>query len=178
MTCTWSINPFNNPNPIYNHTYYMVGCTWRQCVPLKYWHLSTKLHSITTQKTTIWKNDLCFRCFKDNQTKLNYCLFIFFLWLYSPIWALVASMKLSISFRLLDLGQSAGLLGRVISSSQGLRMSAPGECEAAEVGGMNSFGRGNRSTRIKPAPTPLCPPQIPLAKPGREDGPLQWEASN
>jgi hypothetical protein len=29
-------------------------------------------------------------------------------------------MKLSISFRLLDLGQSAGLLGRVISSLQGL----------------------------------------------------------
>jgi hypothetical protein len=29
-------------------------------------------------------------------------------------------MKLSVSFQLLDLGQSAGLLGRVISSSQGL----------------------------------------------------------
>jgi hypothetical protein len=27
-----------------------------------------------------------------------------------------------------------------------------------EVGGMNGFGRGNRSTRRKPAPTPLCPP--------------------
>jgi hypothetical protein len=26
-----------------------------------------------------------------------------------------------------------------------------------EVGGMNGFGRGNRSTRRKPAPTPLCP---------------------
>jgi hypothetical protein len=35
-------------------------------------------------------------------------------------WALATSMKLSISFRLLDLGQSAGLLWRVISSSQGL----------------------------------------------------------
>jgi hypothetical protein len=29
-------------------------------------------------------------------------------------------MKLSVSLQLLDLGQSAGLLGRVISSSQGL----------------------------------------------------------
>jgi hypothetical protein len=29
-------------------------------------------------------------------------------------------MKLSVSFQLLDLGQSAGLLGRVISSLQGL----------------------------------------------------------
>jgi hypothetical protein len=37
--------------------------------------------------------------------------------------ALAASMKLSISFRLLDLRQSAGLLGRVISSSQGLCVS-------------------------------------------------------
>jgi hypothetical protein len=24
------------------------------------------------------------------------------------------------------------------------------------------IGRGNRSTRRKPAPAPLCPPQIPL----------------
>jgi hypothetical protein len=38
----------------------------------------------------------------------------------AQFWALAASMKLSISFQLLDLGQSAGLLGRVISSSQGL----------------------------------------------------------
>jgi hypothetical protein len=37
---------------------------------------------------------------------------------------------------------------------------APGDCEDGEFGGMN--GRGNRSTRSKPAPAPLCPPQIPL----------------
>jgi hypothetical protein len=37
---------------------------------------------------------------------------------------------------------------------------APGDCEDGEFGGMN--GRGNRSTRRKPAPTPLCPLQIPL----------------
>jgi hypothetical protein len=42
------------------------------------------------------------------------------LWLYSPIRALAASMKLSVSFQLIDLGQSVGHLGRVISSSQGL----------------------------------------------------------
>jgi hypothetical protein len=29
------------------------------------------------------------------------------------------------------------------------------------IGGMK-IGRGNRSTRRKPAPAPLCPPQIPL----------------
>jgi hypothetical protein len=44
----------------------------------------------------------------------------FFLWLYSPIGYLAASMKVSVSLQLLDLGQSVGLLGRVISSSQGL----------------------------------------------------------
>jgi hypothetical protein len=70
-------------------------------------------------------------------------------------WALTASMKLSVSFQLLDLGQSAGLIGRVIRSSQGLCVSAPGDCEDGEDGGMNGFGRGNRSIRRKPAPTPL-----------------------
>jgi hypothetical protein len=34
-----------------------------------------------------------------------------------------------------------------------------GDCGA--IGGMK-IGRGNRSTRRKPAPAPLCPPQIPL----------------
>jgi hypothetical protein len=47
-----------------------------------------------------------------------------------------------------------------------------------ELGGMNGFGRGNRSTRRKFAPTPLCPPRIPLARPGREPGPPRWEASD
>jgi hypothetical protein len=43
----------------------------------------------------------------------------------AQFWALAASIKLSVSFQLLDLGQSAGLLGRVISSSQGFCVSAP-----------------------------------------------------
>jgi hypothetical protein len=50
------------------------------------------------------------------------------------------------------------------------------DCDDDEVGGMNGFGRGNRSTRKKPAPTSLCPPQIPLARPRREHGPSRWEA--
>jgi hypothetical protein len=33
-----------------------------------------------------------------------------------------------------------------------------GDC--GEIGGMK-IGRGNRSTRRKPAPAPLCPPHIP-----------------
>jgi hypothetical protein len=47
-------------------------------------------------------------------------ILFFFLWLYSPTQALAASMKLSVSLQLLDLGQPVALLGRVISSSQGL----------------------------------------------------------
>jgi folate-dependent tRNA-U54 methylase TrmFO/GidA len=47
-------------------------------------------------------------------------LLFFPLWLYSPIWALVTSMTLSVSLQLLDLGQLVGSLGQVISSSQGL----------------------------------------------------------
>jgi hypothetical protein len=38
------------------------------------------------------------------------------------------------------------------------RMVDDDECGA--VGGMR-IGRGNRGTRRKPAPAPLCPPQIP-----------------
>jgi hypothetical protein len=96
----------------------------------------------------------------------------------AQFWALALLYETSVLFRLLDLGQSAGLLGRVISSSQGLRVSAPSDCEDEEVGGMNGFGRGNRRTLRKPGPTPICPPQIPLARPGREPGPPRWEASD
>jgi hypothetical protein len=39
-------------------------------------------------------------------------------------------------------------------------VSAPGDYDG-EFGGME-IGRGNRNTRRKPAPAPLCPPQIPF----------------
>jgi hypothetical protein len=38
---------------------------------------------------------------------------------------------------------------------------APGDYDDGEIGGM--IGSGNRSTRRKPAPVPLCPPQTPHA---------------
>jgi hypothetical protein len=53
----------------------------------------------------------------------------------------------------------------------------PGDCDDGEFGGMK-IGRGNRSTRRNPAPAPLCPPQIPLARPGIEPGPSRWQASD
>jgi hypothetical protein len=40
-------------------------------------------------------------------------------------------------------------------------VSAPGDYDNEEIGGM--IGRGNRSTRKKPAPVQLCPPQNPHA---------------
>jgi hypothetical protein len=40
-------------------------------------------------------------------------------------------------------------------------VSAPGDYDNGEIGGM--IGKGNRSTRRKPAPVLLCPPQIPHA---------------
>jgi hypothetical protein len=80
-------------------------------------------------------------------------------------------------FQLLDLRQSAGLLGRDQLVARPL-LTAPGDCDDGEVGGMNGFGRGSRSTRRKPAPTPFYPPQIPLDRPGREPGPQRWEASD
>jgi hypothetical protein len=54
---------------------------------------------------------------------------------------------------------------------------APGDYDDGEIGGM-MIGRGNRSTRRKSAPEPLCPPQIPHALPKREPGLLRWEASD
>jgi hypothetical protein len=38
---------------------------------------------------------------------------------------------------------------------------APGDYDDGEIGGM--IGRGNRSTRRKLVPVPLCPPQTPHA---------------
>jgi hypothetical protein len=52
-----------------------------------------------------------------------------------------------------------------------------GDYDDGEIGEM-MIGRGNRSTRRKPAPVPHCPPQIPYALPGREPGPPRWEASD
>jgi hypothetical protein len=54
---------------------------------------------------------------------------------------------------------------------------APGDYDGGEIGGM-MIGRGNRSTRRKPAPVPLCPPQTPRDLPGREPGPSRLEASD
>jgi hypothetical protein len=53
----------------------------------------------------------------------------------------------------------------------------PGDYDDGEIGGM-MIGKGNRSTRRKPAPVPLCLPQTPHALPEREPGPPRWKASD
>jgi hypothetical protein len=61
----------------------------------------------------------------------------------------------------LDTAATSGLLYK-------LRIIDEGDCGA--IVGMK-IGRGNRSTRRKPAPAPLCPPQIPHEpNPGRCGG--------
>jgi hypothetical protein len=49
-----------------------------------------------------------------------------------------------------------------------------GDCGA--IGGMK-IGRGNRSTRRKPAPAPLCHHKSHITRLGFEPGPPRWEAS-
>jgi hypothetical protein len=46
---------------------------------------------------------------------------------------------------------------------------APGDYGDGEIGGM-MIARENRGTRRKPAPVPLCPPQIPHAFPDGNPG--------
>jgi hypothetical protein len=70
----------------------------------------------------------------------------------AQFWDLAAALKLSVSFQLIDLGQSAGLLGRVISSSQELWVSTPCDCEDTEVGGINGFWQGKLKYSEKTCP--------------------------
>jgi hypothetical protein len=57
-----------------------------------------------------------------------------------------------------------------------LRMIGDGDC--GEIGGMK-IGRGNRSTRRKPAPAPLLSiTKSHMTRPGFEPGMSQWEGSD
>jgi hypothetical protein len=56
-------------------------------------------------------------------------------------------------------GAQLGPLGNVATNRP--IVPAPGDYDDGEIGGM--IGKGNRSTRRKPALVPLCPPQTPHA---------------
>jgi hypothetical protein len=72
-------------------------------------------------------------------------------------------------------GVQLGLLG--MSATCWPTVPTPGDYENGEFGGM-MISKGNRSTQRKPAPVPLCPPQIPHDLTKREPGPLRWEGSD
>jgi hypothetical protein len=101
------------------------------------------------------------------------------LWLYSPILGLDRFHE---TFRFISFTRSRTVSRSPWTGEQLVTrplLTALGVCDFdGKVGGMNGFGRGDRSTQRKPGPTPLCPPQIPLARPGREPGPLWWEVSD
>jgi hypothetical protein len=95
--------------------------------------------------------------------------FFFPLWLHSPILGLCRFHE-TFRFISVTIGQSAGHIGRVMSSSQGLCVSAPGDYDDGEVGGMNGFGRENRSTRRKPARRHFVHHKFHLPDPGANPG--------
>jgi hypothetical protein len=74
--------------------------------------------------------------------------------------------------RIVGGGVQLGPIGT--AATNGPIVPTPRDYDDGVIGGM-VFGRGNRSTRRKPAPVPICPTQTRL--PGREPGPLRWEVS-
>jgi hypothetical protein len=95
------------------------------------------------------------RCFLSSLLDL---IFFFFLWLYSRIFGLG---RVHETFRSISLTRSRRVGRTPWTADQlvaRLLLTAPGDCDDREIGGMSGFGSGNRSTRSKPAPTPLCPP--------------------
>jgi hypothetical protein len=81
--------------------------------------------------------------------------------------------QLKVFLNLYSGGWNQGPLGTAATNRP--IVSAPGYYDDREIGGM--IGRGNRTTRRKPAPVPLCPPQTPTCCPYANQGPPRWEAS-
>jgi hypothetical protein len=71
----------------------------------------------------------------------------------TTLWALTASLK-TIGYNG-GWSPQLGPLGTAAGTSRPI-VPAPGDRDDGEIGGM--IGRGNISTRRKPAPVPLCPP--------------------
>jgi hypothetical protein len=99
------------------------------------------------------------------------------LWLYSSNFGLG---RLHETFRFISVTRSRTVSSTPWTDQLVTRalLTAPGDYDGGEVGGMNGFGRGNRNTRRKHSPNLLCPPQIPLARPGHEPGPRGRKPAN
>jgi hypothetical protein len=69
-------------------------------------------------------------------------------------------VSLQLLLFLLFFNLNGGTLGTAATTGLLYQPRMIGEGDCGEIGGMK-IGRGNLSTRRKPAPAPLCPPQIP-----------------
>jgi hypothetical protein len=124
--------------------------------------LQNKRLGRTIWKLTMRSEEACAQL-AEGVEWISLILDFFFLWLYSPIQALAASMKLSVSFQLLDLGQSVGLLGRVISSSRDLSTCTLTQQNAHTTqtiniraqSGIRTHGLGVRASENSSCRTPL-----------------------
>jgi hypothetical protein len=117
-------------------------------------------NSISTQngKFLLWEMPIGYLFLIEISDKL---ISVFPLWLYSPIQALITSMKFSISLQLLDLGQLVGLLWRMISSSQGLYLYTNTEKHTTQtlnihaLSGIQTHGPGVRASEDNSCRRPL-----------------------
>jgi hypothetical protein len=97
-------------------------------------------------------------CQQNNSGSLARGNNFFSLWVYSPILGLG---RLHETFRFISVTRSRTVDWAPWTGDQLVArplLTAPGDCDDGEVGAMDGFGRRNRSTRRKPAPTPICPP--------------------
>jgi hypothetical protein len=110
---------------------------WNNWTYCPHWSIRFHPHATEVQETTDTTNGVQLHVTSRTRT---YRLRILFFFILSGV-------------RLSPLGTAAatGLMYQP-------QMLDDGDCGA--IGGMK-IGRGNRSTRRKPAPVPLCPPQIP-----------------
>jgi hypothetical protein len=97
---------------------------------------------------------------------------IFSLWLHSPIFGFGRFHE---TFRFISVTRSRRVGWTPWTGDQIVArplLTAPGDCDDdGEAGGIKRFWQGKDKYLKKSAPTPLCPPQIPLARPGIEAGP-------
>jgi hypothetical protein len=77
--------------------------------------------------------------------------------------------------RIVGVGVQLGPLGTAVTNRPVVPTS--GDYDDGEMGEM-MIGTGHRSTRRKPAPVPLCPPQTPHAVPGSKPGSPRWEVGD